>query len=217
MAKKQTKRASNAGKKSPRSSSGTNSKTKSSIIMEERNPESRVKTVIIGLIYIAIGAFLFAAMQFKTTGQFGDSLGIILKGIFGHIALVLPWYLIILGVLLVSQKTMRFSKKTIIITIIVLLLLCLVNSGRFINAADVNYDLANAFNGGRNLSGGGVFGMVVGALLVELIGKTGLYLLAIVLIVICLIILFKSPISKLLDNRAERREEKKLQKKNKKD
>lgn len=179
--------------------------------MQEKRKASRmVLDVIWGLVYMALGAFIFIAVQFNAAGEFGNKMGDILKGVFGLIGLVLPWYLILIGLLLIAHKAMHFSSKTIIFSILMLLMFCLINSGRFIDSGHLVYTLKTFYNDGMTLDGGGAFGMMLGVLLVKLLGKAGLYILSGVVTVICLLLIVNTPLSKAMENHKNKREEKRL-------
>lgn len=212
------KRRTSAGKTSLRSRSKSEpagSAEKRAQIQEEMrraHASRRIRDVISGLIYIAIGLFIFASVQFHTAGEFGNQLGIILKGIFGAIGLVLPWYLVLLGVLFVTGKALHFTQRSLWLTFGILLVMCVMNAGRFIMAAEsagnsIPIDLVQFYNQGVNLTSGGVFGMTVGALLVKFIGEAGLYILCIVLLLICLLLLLHTPLSALIQRRRLQKEE----------
>ena len=70
-----------------KSESPAKSKAKAEIrqMQEKRKADQRVIDVIWGVIFIAIGVFLFAAEQFHAAGNLGNSIGDALKGIFGLI------------------------------------------------------------------------------------------------------------------------------------
>jgi hypothetical protein len=54
-------------------------------------------------------------------------------------AYVLPFYLIIFGVLLFARQTSHFSLKTIGLLFVILLMACTMNSVRFINVLDIEW------------------------------------------------------------------------------
>jgi DNA segregation ATPase FtsK/SpoIIIE-like protein len=180
--------------------------------MRRAHASRRIRDVISGLIYMAIGLFIFAGVQFHTAGEFGNQLGIVLKGIFGLIGLVLPWYLVFLGILFVTGKALHFTQRSLWLTVGILLIMCVMNAGRFIVAAQsagnsIPIDLVQFYNQGVNLTSGGVFGMTIGVLLVKFIGEAGLYILSVVLLLICLLLLLHTPLSALIQRRRLKKEE----------
>lgn len=94
-----------------------------------RKADKRVIDEIWGIIFIAVGIFLFAAVKFHAAGELGNDIGDGLKGVFGLMGLVLPWYLAVFGALLFANKTVHISTRSFALAFLVLLMLCLVNSG----------------------------------------------------------------------------------------
>ncbi len=178
----------------------------------ERDKSSRINDVICGLIYVAVGAFIFFAVQFRSAGEFGNALGEVLRGIFGVIGFVLPWYLIIIGLLLILHKASHFSARTVVASLVLLLMICLINSSRFIDSGHLVYNFRTFFEDGANLEGGGLAGMSIGILIVQFLGKAGLYIFSVAIILICLLLLLDTPLTKAYRKVRDRREEKKLMK-----
>lgn len=173
--------------------------------------DKRLVDEIWGVIFIAVGIFLFAAVQFHAAGSFGNILGDGMKGIFGAMGLVLPWYLIIFGALIIADKVVHISGKTGALVLLILLVMCLLNSGRFINVRTMEYAVARFYEDGVALKGGGVFGMVIGCFLARIIGKVGLYVFSVVVIIISLLLVINTPISRGIETLSgkadERRQE----------
>jgi DNA segregation ATPase FtsK/SpoIIIE-like protein len=215
--KSQTKKGKTTGRKK---SASSRSKKESAETAEKRaqvqeemqkaHASRRIRDIISGLIYIAIGLFIFASVQFHAAGEFGNQLGLVLKGIFGVIGLLLPWYLMLLGVLFITGKMLHFTQRSLWITVGILLLLCVMNAGRFIvpaQASQLQIDVVQFYTQSISLKSGGVFGMTVGSILVKFIGEAGLYILSAVLLLICLLLLLNTPLSKVIIKRKQQREE----------
>lgn len=175
-----------------------------------RKADKRVIDEIWGIIFIAIGIFLFAAVQFHAAGELGNTIGDALKGVFGLMGLVLPWYLAVFGALLFANKTVHISSKSFALAFLALLMLCLVNSGRFIDSTDLAYDFGTFYEKGVLLQSGGIFGMTVGTFLVKTIGMVGLYVFSIVVIIICLLLVINTPVSRGIEKIASKAEEHRL-------
>ena len=105
QAKKKTGRP--PGSKNKNNTNNSKAKAEIKEIQEKRKADKRVIDEIWGVIFIAIGIFLFAAVQFNAAGELGNSIGNALKGVFGMIGLLLPWYLIGFGILLFANKTVH--------------------------------------------------------------------------------------------------------------
>lgn len=196
------------GSKNKKNTSNSKAKTEIKEIQEKRKADKRVIDEIWGVIFIAIGIFLFAAVQFNAAGELGNSIGDALKGVFGMIGLLLPWYLIGFGVLLFANKTVHLSGKSLALVFLALLMLCLLNSGRFIDSNELNYTYKIFYENGVELESGGVFGMTIGTFLIKTIGRVGLYVFSIVVIIICLLLVINTPFSRGIEkisNRAEER------------
>ena len=221
-----TTRSGNA--KSKASGSGTRSATRSTKsaleketaktteeIKEKRMRDRGVIDNIWGIIFIVLGIFLFAAVKFNAAGQLGNVIGDFLKGTLGLIGLVLPFYLILFGVLLLLGKTVSISGLSVILATVMLIMICVINSGRFISPDNIYFSLKDFYAQGIELKGGGLFGMLIAMALVKYTGKVGLYSIAAAVILICLILIINTPISRGIEalkvkgkERAEKREEK---------
>ncbi|MDD5922438.1 MAG: hypothetical protein PUC44_04585, partial [Eubacteriales bacterium] len=176
-------------------------------IQSERESRRRMMEIIWGLIYVAVGAFLFFSVQFSSLGgKFGAQLGLFLKGIFGLIGLLLPWYLIVIGILLIVRAA-RFSKRTLVLSFILLLLLCLLNSGRFIDSGKTISDIGIFYENGKQLKDGGFFGMFFGMVIVKFFGKTGLYIFSGTAALISLVAMLYTPWQRWWENRLKKKEE----------
>lgn len=212
--KKQAGKKQSEGRKTTKAESPreTEKKEEIRVMQEKRQASKRMKDIIWGLVCIAVGAFIFASVQFHAAGVYGNELGVILKGIFGAVGLFFPWYLILLGILFVTRMSNHVSKRTFAVSIALLLLLCLMNSGRFLADADLAYDLRQFYTGGTKLENGGLFGMTLGTFLVNIIGKAGLYIFGILMIAISLLLLLNTKLSQFLVKVGNRREEKRIMK-----
>ena len=119
------------GSKNKNKTSKTNTskaKEKAQEIQAKKKADKRVIDEIWAIIAIAIGAFLAVATFTQGAGKVGEAIGLALKGVFGLMGYVLPFYLIIFGVLLFARKTSHFSIQTIIYLFVILLMLATMNS-----------------------------------------------------------------------------------------
>ena len=163
---------------------------------ERNRADQRVIDEIWGVVFIALGIFIFAAVQFHAAGELGNVIGDVLRGIFGLIGLVVPWYLIGFGILLFTGKTGHLTGRLAVLAFLILLMLCLLNSGRFIENDHLVYEIAEFYREGVSLDGGGVFGMVLGTLLIKVTGRVGLYIFSIVIILVSLLLAVNTPFSR---------------------
>ena len=121
-----------------------------------------------------------------------------LKGFFGHSAFVLPYYLIFYSILLFAGKASKINIRSIFFFALIFLMISLLNAGRYIVSENI-YVFMDIFNKGVVLEGGGVAGMYIGSFFVKMFGKTGLYLIALVIIIVSLMILINTPVSQFFD------------------
>jgi S-DNA-T family DNA segregation ATPase FtsK/SpoIIIE len=168
--------------------------------------EPRVRDEIGAIIMIAFGVFLIIALQTDLVGVVGNGISDFLKGAFGFGAFFLPYFLIVYAVLIFAGLVVPFSLRTAIILILLYLTLDLINSGRY--AADMKYGILGikeVYADGVALKNGGVFGMYTGSTIYDLIGIVGLYLLCGVLLLIFVMLLINTPISRFLEHAKERK------------
>ncbi len=212
MAQQKKKSGRSSGTKNKKKADPAKEKARAEIqeMQARRKADKRVIDEIWGVIFIAVGIFLFAAVQFHAAGELGNTIGDALKGVFGLMGLVLPWYLAVFGALLFANKTVHISGKSFCMAFLVLLMLCLVNSGRYIDSAELAYDFADFYEKGVHLQGGGFFGMTVGTFLVKTVGMVGLYVFSIVVIIVCLLLVINTPVSRGIEKIAGKAEEHKL-------
>ncbi len=191
------------------------SKSKQAPTKASANPAgSRLKDEIWAIILLAIGTFLVISLQTEAAGQFGLMISKLLKGCFGMITYVLPYYLILYGLLLFAKRTAHISSRSVFFLFLIFLMLTLLNSARYLGEGS-SYSFSLSFIGqmfllGTELKTGGAFGMTVGYLLIKVIGMTGLYILSIVVILISIMLVINTPVSQFFDSMKAKREAKKL-------
>lgn len=188
-------------------------KEKAQEIQAKKKADKRVIDEIWAIIAIAIGAFLIVATFTGGAGKVGEIIGDALKGVFGHMAYVLPFYLIIFGVLLFARKTSHFSIKTLLLLFTILLMFATMNSMRYIEAGELTltWKIAKDFYAsGVKLMSGGFIGMILASLLVKGFGTAGCWIFTVVLTFICLLLLINTPVSRFFEKVGDKMEERKL-------
>lgn len=206
--KNKNTKSSAKGKTSSKSSSAKGTASRSAKVAESK-VNSRVKDEIVAILIIALGIFLAIAFHTQVAGEVGIALSDVFKGLFGFAAYILPYYFIVYGILLFAKKTIHTGTKSVILLLIIFLMISLVNSGRFITDEVISDGLLNVathYNNGMVLDDGGVFGMVLGKILVKFIGIAGLYISSSVVIIICLLLIMDTPISRFFEKAKERKE-----------
>lgn len=174
----------------------------------DRGVHSNVRDEIWAVIIIALGVFLVVAFQTHAAGIVGEGLSTFFKGCLGAVAYVLPYYLILYGILLFARKTIHIGRKSVILLFVILLTVSIINSARFLDPHALEFSLSAAgdfYRAGSRLESGGLFGMHMGSLLVKAFGLPGLYILSSLIIVICLLLIINTPISRFVEKAAEKR------------
>lgn len=180
---------------------GSNKNSKGAVA-EKTGLNDQVKDEIVAVLLIAVGVFMAVAFQTSAAGAVGMSLSRFFKGCFGFAAYILPYYFIIYGILLFAKKTIHTGIKSVILLTMIFLMISLINSARFINpitGAENMWNISYHYNNGMVLDSGGAFGMAAGGLIVKLLGIPGLYILSSVVIIICLLLLMNTPVSRFLE------------------
>ncbi len=207
--------ASSAGKSASTGKSGTGSraKEKAQEIQAKKKADKRVIDEIWAIITIAIGAFLIVATFTSGAGKVGEMIGETLKGIFGHMAYVLPFYLILFGVLLFARKTSHFTIKTVGLLLLTLLMMCTLNSMRYVDESKLTltWEIMKGFyTSGTTLADGGFLGMILATLLIKWFGKAGCIIFTLVAMFICLLLIINTPVSRFFEKIGDKIEERKL-------
>ncbi|MDR2133250.1 MAG: DNA translocase FtsK, partial [Clostridiales Family XIII bacterium] len=203
--KKQTKKTPARGAAEKRGG-----KTGQGKVSPDKRPR-RLRDEIWAIALIAVGAFLIVALQTGAAGQFGVAMKTLLKGCFGFMGYVLPYYMIVYGVLLFAKKAARLGGRSVFFLALIFLLLTAANASRFLSD-DFDFgvsSLPSFFDKGVAGAGGGFFGDLIGMSLIKLFGKPGLYILCGAGILISLLLVVNTPISQMLDRFKERRDARK--------
>ena len=204
-------------KRKPGRPKGSTNKPKAEPPKNEKMPKapSRIKDEIFSVIIIALGIFLIISFNTTATGEVGYFLRQVLKGSFGLIALALPYYLIIYGLLLLIKKAAHITGKSMFFLTLIFLMVCIMNSSLYIDALNIvlwPMDLKGFYLSGISLEGGGLFGTVLALILIKTIGTWGLYISSIVVILISLLLILNTPFSQFFTMIKERRMERKKKK-----
>ncbi|MBR5739827.1 MAG: DNA translocase FtsK 4TM domain-containing protein, partial [Firmicutes bacterium] len=210
---KSTNKTTKTAKNDPHSKA----REKAKEIQEKRKADKRVVDEIWAIITIALGIF-FAVSEFSGgAGKLGEFLKTGMQGLFGHMAMVFPFILIVFGVLLFAKKTSHFNLKTILLLILLVFMVCTMNSIRFVDLSTFKWgwmDPFNFYNSGTTLKSGGCFGMLIATALLQWLGNAGAWIFCVVVSLICLMLIINTPISKGFQKIGEKVEEHKLIKEN---
>ena len=204
-------------KNSSSAKTSTKAKEKAMEIQAKKKADRRVIDEIWAIIAIALGVFLIVATLTDGAGQLGEIIGNCLKGLFGFVAYVLPFYLILFGILLFARQTVSISVRTTLLLFLLLLMLSTMNSVRFINEADISLSLTvikGFYASGVTLKSGGFFGMLLASLLIKWLGTAGCWIFSIVVTLICLLLIINTPVSRFISKIGDKMEQRRLIKEN---
>jgi len=191
-------------------------KQKTEEIQARRKADKRVIDEIWAIVSIAFGAFLFVSTITNGAGKFGEYIDSTSKGLCGWMAYVLPFYLILFGILLFARQTSHFNLKTILLLVVTMIMVCMLNSIRFVNLSlPMSGTVIKGFYlTGQSLTSGGWIGMILATLLVKWIGEFGAWVAGLVIILICILLILNTPLSRAFQKLGDKIEERKLLKEN---
>lgn len=182
-------------------------------MQEQRRVHKKLMDEIWAVTIFATGVFLVITTQFNTTGAFGDAVHDILRGLFGVMTYVLTYIMMVFAVCLFIQRMQHINTKTVGFSVLIFIMLCVLNSARFIEPGHPAFalsDLGDYYSESLKGQGAGAIGMEIGNILVKFIGMPGLYILAITVIIISLLFVVDTPVSKQFAAVRDKREENRL-------
>ena len=201
--------------KNKKSATESKARQKAREIQEKRKADKRVVDEIWAIITIAIGIFFAVSVLTSGAGKLGEVLKSIMLGLFGHVAFALPFIMIIFGILLFAKATSHFNIKTFLLQLVMLFLICSIWSIHFIDITKVSFgfdQIKEYFATGQTLESGGLFGMLIASGLVKWLGEVGSYIFTVAGIIICLLLIINTPISRGLQTIGDKMEERRLTK-----
>ncbi|MGN1350533.1 MAG: DNA translocase FtsK 4TM domain-containing protein [Anaerovoracaceae bacterium] len=198
-----SKKAAGSGKKSGKSSSGKKPK---------KNPAgSRIRDEITAIFMVALGIFLILSVMTTATGDFGEILSMVLKGLFGLGAYILPFFLIIYALLILMNRMAHVNSRSVFFSVLLFLDLTMLNSVRFSQISSQQPWAAyvkDMFYTGAELKSAGVSGMLLGRLLGGVMGSAGLVITGVAVMIICVILIADTPVSVFFDRLRDKRNQK---------
>ena len=186
--------------------------TKQEVLEEMRRRSDREKRnndVIWSITLIAIALFLFFTVVMDTTGSFGMKVHDIFNGLFGKMAFVLPFLVLIFALLLLGGKLSHINTRTAVFSMLIYINMCVLNSYRFIDPKDIRFgfrDMMDFYIYGVDGKKGGVIGMEIGSILAKLFGMPGLLIIAVTILIISVFMVANSPISRMAGKLSTQRE-----------
>lgn len=162
-----------------------------------RSLKSQFTNEVYGIFTIALGLVLLVSIQGTSTGRIGSLIKVFLRGLFSTSAFILPYLTILCGVFIFINKSLVRENKTILFYILIFLSFTIyksLNSIRLIQA--INYSsrmdwTKQIFQLGIEGVGGGLIGVSITSLLVNLFGVIASYIIVSTLVIIMLILYTK--------------------------
>lgn len=208
---KNTKKNSQAAgnrKSSSAASKKTGASGRSAGSFGAKKGESRLRDEITAILLIAAGMFLIVSVMTTAAGKFGEVLSHGLKGLFGVGAYILPFYIILYGLLILLKRMARVSGRSIFFLVLMYIDLVTLNAVRFDAVKIPQFSgeyLKNMYDLGSSLESAGAVGMGIGWLAVKGIGTVGLVIVCSAVLIVSLLLLVNTPISAFLDHRREKK------------
>ena len=171
---------------------------------EKLRKKRLIQSEIISIAVIALGVFLVLSILTNACGLVGIAVAKALKGILGKVAYVLPFFLIILGILVFAQKTALISWGSFFATMFFFVFLSAAVAGFLppLKGAQeyvMTKELAKEIYALGSESGG-VVGVFVGSFLQNYLGKAGLYIVCVIGIITTVLLIIDTPLSQIVDN-----------------
>ena len=209
---KSSKPASGSSRKTGQGNKEKGKKTAEAGRQPKKNPAgSRMRDEIVAVLMVAFGIFLLVSLMTDATGEFGNILGLVLKGLFGIMAYILPFFLIVYALLILMNHMAHVNSRSVFFSVLLYADMSMLNAVRFIKQGTSQPWMSffkDSFYNGYELKSGGIVGMSLGRLTAAGIGRTGLVIAGIAIAVICAIIIADTPVSVFLDGIREKRNNK---------
>lgn len=209
------KKSSTAGS-SQKKASYSGNPTRQEVLDEMKRRSDREKRnndVIWSITLIAIALFLFFTVVMDTTGSFGMTIHDICNGLFGKMAYVLPFLVLLFALLLLGGKLTHINTRTAVFSLLIFINVCVLNSYRFIDSQDIRIgfkDIVDFYIYGVDGKKGGVIGMEIGSILAKLFGMPGLIIIAGTILIISVFMVANTPISRVIGKVSTKREQNRI-------
>ena len=213
---KNKKSTSSSGKSSQTAASANPDQMKIDKIramQEQYDRDRRNVDVIWSITLFALGLFLLFTVVMNSTGTFGSKVHDICMGLFGIMAYVLPFFVVLFALLILLRKMQHISGRTVIFSVLIFLNMCMLNSYRFIDENTLGFgfiEMAQYYLDGVNGAGGGAIGMELGSILVKFFGMPGLLIISSAVLLISVFLVANTPISRFFDNMFKKHEQKRI-------
>lgn len=209
---KSKKGNSSAGKRTQKNGNAAGDKKQKSVKAPKKNPAgSRIRDEIVAIFMVALGIFLILSVMTSATGEFGEIFSMVLKGLFGLAAYILPFFLIIYALLILMNRMAHVNSRSVFFSVLLYIDITALNSARF---APGNSEQAWAayvkemFYIGYSMKSAGAVGMAIGRVIESALGTAGLVIACLAVMAVCIILIADTPVSVFFDRMREKRNQK---------
>ena len=167
---------------------------------EKLHKSKRLHDEIWAIVIIALGVLVVLSLHTNLIGALGHVTKAVMFGIFGRVAYVLAYFLIVYGILIFLNKTSYLTVRSLLCLLALFICICVFNASLYEGlGTELSGDLIREAYRSETMNIG-VFGAVAGTLLNKLAGLVGMRIIAICGIVITLMFIIDTPISVFFDN-----------------
>ena len=167
---------------------------------EKLHRSKRLHDEIWAIVIIALGVLVVLSLHTNLIGALGAVTKSIMFGIFGRVAYILAYFLIVYGILIFLNKTSYLTIRSLLCLLALFICVCVFNASLDANlGTELSAGLIREAYAGETMNIG-VFGAIAGTLLNKLAGIVGMRIIAICGIVITLMFIIDTPISVFFDN-----------------
>ncbi len=165
---------------------------------------------VYGIFIISLGLILLVSIQGNSAGRVGNLIKLTFNGLFSNAAFILPYLTILCGVFIFINKSVARETKTILFYILIFISITIFKSLGSIKIIDsITFSgagdwLQQIFQLGTEGIGGGVVGVAITKLLVNLFGVAATYIIVSALMLIVLILYTKISLLETLVTLKER-------------
>ena len=195
-------------KKKPTKARSQAAKKREAIRVEQEN-KKRIYDEIAAILLLAFGIFFAISMHTHLAGAFGEIISSAIKGLFGLGGYILPYIIVLYSAMIFAKMNRPFKAKKLIYLFLIYLMIVILNSERFLDSFSFNDGMMSIYESGVELENGGIVGMFLSYYIHKALGSTGLYLISVTVIIICLILTINTPISKAYYTAKIKKEERK--------
>jgi len=170
----------------------------------------RMYEEIKAIVLLAVGAFLVFALFASGAGVVGEQVSYACKGVLGAMAYVLPFVLIAYAIAIFANKGYRISIRSHLFVVLMFLMLMLLISASWLGSGEDplgGKTLGRIFEMSAMDNAGGVVGMFLGSAIVGLIGKVGLFIFSIAILIVSALLLARTTLSERFEYIRQKREE----------